>query len=88
MSEVVSLQGHVFEERQVSNHLADLQNELEFRIRGLTTPRPMRWTYHSTFQFSAGFGLDIDEIATAVQNRQPLHLVPLAHDFPAVDSIL
>ena len=37
MSEAASLWDHVFK-RQVLNHLEDIQNEQEFRIRGLTSP--------------------------------------------------
>ena len=50
----------------------------------------MMWTYCGctpcfTFLQDADF---IDEITKAVQNGQPLHLVPLVRNFPAVDSIV
>ena len=48
------------------------------------------WTCHGcTPHFTFLRDLDfIDEITKAVQNGQPLHLVPLVRNFPAVDSIV
>jgi len=62
----------------------------DFPIRGLA-PRSDQttWIYrgridHTTFRKSTV----IDPIRKAVDNKQPLHLVPSAPNFPAVDSIL
>jgi hypothetical protein len=89
MSEAASLWGHVFK-RQVLNHLEDIQKEQEFRIRGLTSPGRTTWSYRGPirrFNFPQDSDF-IDEITTAIQNRKPLHLVPLVRNFPSVDSII
>ena len=88
MPEAASLRVYLFE-RQVLNHLCRIDTKWEFSIRGLTDSNQMTWTHsgpvrHITFQESTIFS----EITKAFRNREPLHLIPLVHDFPAVDSIL
>jgi hypothetical protein len=88
MPEAAALRGHLFE-RQVLSHLCGIDKKVEFQIRGLTDSNQTMWNYrgripNTTFQDSAFFS----EITKAVQNQEPLHLVPLSRNFPAVDSIL
>ena len=91
MSEAASLQGHIFE-RQVLNHLGDIASipaKSTFNIRGLTDSNLTKWTCHGairriTFDESTVF----NELTEAVRNRKPVHLVPSARNFAAVDSIL
>src|SRR5712672_2390843 len=83
-----SLRGHLFE-CQVLGHLCGIRAAHEFPIGGLTDSNQMTWTLcgpirRINFQTSRALGA----ITKAVQNREPLHLVPLARNFPAVDSIL
>ncbi|KAI0277011.1 hypothetical protein BGY98DRAFT_982636 [Russula aff. rugulosa BPL654] len=86
-----SLQGHLFE-RQVLNHLGDIASipaKSTFDIRGLTDSNLTKWTCHGairriTFDESTIF----NELTEAVRNRTPVHLVPSARNFAAVDSIL
>jgi hypothetical protein len=44
----------------------------------------MTWTYRGPIRRCTVF----DEFAKAVQDRKPLHFVPLSRNFPAADSIL
>ena len=87
MPDASLLRGHLFE-RQVLIHLSGLRNECTFSIRGLIDSNQMTWTCRPirrvTFEESTVF----DEITKAVQKREPVHLAPLARNFPAVDSIL
>jgi len=62
--------------------------DARFEIRGLTDS-DQTWNYrgsirHITFQESTVFR----EISEAVQDLKPRHLVPVARNFPAMDSIL
>jgi hypothetical protein len=91
MSDAASLQGHLFE-RQVLNHLGDIASipaKSTFEIRGLSDSNLTKWTCHGairriTFDESTVF----NELTEAVRNRKPVHLVPSARNFAAVDSIL
>ena len=87
MSDTASLRGPIFE-RQVLNYLNGMDAEHKFSIRGLTSEQ-MTWSYRGPIRrFNFLQDLDfIDEITKAVQSRNPLHLVPLALNFP-VNSIL
>ena len=82
LSEAGSLQGHLFE-RLVLNHLCGMPTECTFTIRGLTDLDEMTWTYRKTKRSD-----DFNKITEAVEGRKPLHVVPIAHNFPAVDSII
>ena len=88
-SDTASLLGHVFE-RQVLKYLGDIKDRHEFQTRGLTSSGQMTWTCHGrTPRFTFLQNLDfINEMTKAVQNRGPLHLVPLVRNFPVVDSIV
>jgi hypothetical protein len=87
MSDAGSLRGQLFE-RQVLNHLRDIRTECTFSIRGLTDSSQMPWTYRGpeciTFEESTAF----HKISKAVKYRKPLHLIPFARNFAAVDSIV
>ena len=88
MSDAASLRGHVFE-RQALNHLGGIDPDYEVPIRWLASEQ-MPWSYRGfirRFDFLQDVDF-IDEITKAVQNRDPLHLVPSAHNFPSVNSIL
>jgi hypothetical protein len=90
ISPPASLWSHVFE-RQVLDCFGRIGAAgRDFPIRGLTSPGEMTWTCRGplprfNFLWESDF---IDEITKAVQNNEPLHLVPSAPNFPAVDSIL
>jgi len=88
-SDAASLRGHVFA-RQVLNHLNGLRTEHRFLVHGLTSSEEMMWSYRGPVRrFDFLQDLDfIDELTKAVQNEKPLHLVPLARNFAAVDSII
>ena len=81
------LRGHVFK-RQVLTYLHGMDAEHKFSIRGAS--EEMTWSYRGPIRhFNFLQDLDfIDEIAKAVQDKNPLLLVPSAFDFPAVYSIL
>lgn len=86
-----SLWAHVFE-RQVLNSLDGIDAEHKFLIRGLTSSdsEQRTWTYRGPirrFTFLQDSDL-IDEMIEAVQNKEPVHLVPSVSNFAAVDSIL
>jgi hypothetical protein len=90
MDDAATLRGHMFE-RQVLYHLRGISAIRTFRIRGLTADsNQTTWTYrgdniqHTDLEESSF----LDEITDAGRDRKPLHLVPLARNFPAVDSIL
>jgi hypothetical protein len=87
MPEAATLRGHLFE-RLVLNCLRGIRTEYTFPIRGLTDSKERRWTYrgHESITFEELTAFDI--ITKAVQCRTPLHLVPLARNFAAVDSIV
>jgi hypothetical protein len=86
----LEMSSHVFG-RQVLKSLGRIGAAgRDFPIRGLTSPGEMTWTCRGpiprfNFLWESDF---IDEITKAVQNNEPLHLVPSAPNFPAVDSIL
>jgi hypothetical protein len=87
MPEAATIRGHLFK-RQVLNHLRGISEERQFPIRRLTDSEEMTWyrgpVRHTDLEALSFF----DEIAEAVRCGSPLHLVPLARNFPAVDSIL
>ena len=84
------LWGLVFK-RRVSNCLDRIGAAgRNFPIRELTSPEEMTWSYRgptprSNFLQKSDF---IDEITKAIQRNEPLHLIPSAPNFTAVDSIL
>ena len=87
-SDVGLLRGPLFE-RLALNHLRDIRTECTFSIRGLAVDsNQMPWTYCGpecvTFEESTAF----QKISEAVQYRKSLHLIPLACNFVAVDSII
>ena len=89
MAEAGQLRGHIFE-RQVLKYLDRIGAEITFPIRGLAASEEEKWTYPGrvkryTFLEDSDF---IEQMKTAVQNQTPLHLVPTARNFAAVDSIL
>jgi hypothetical protein len=90
MDDAATLRRQMFE-RQVLYHSRGIDAIRTFRIRGLTADsNQTTWTYrgdtiqHTDLEESSFF----DEISAASRDRKPLHLVPLARNFPAVDSIL
>ena len=87
MPDAATVRGHLFE-RQVLSHLSGLCNKCTFSIRGLAKSDQLTWACRPirriTFEESTVF----NEIAEAVQRREPVHLVPLVRNFPAVDSIV
>ena len=89
--DAASLWGQVFE-RLVFKHLAGTDAKHEFPMRGLSESilGPTTWTFRGPipcFKFRDENHF-IGAITTAVQNANPLHLVPSVHDFAAVDSIV
>ena len=89
MPYATSLRGQVFR-RQVLKHLDGLRSEHAFPIEGLTSFKETEWTYRGPIQrFNFLQDSDfIDELTKAVRNEKPLHLIPLARDFEALDSII
>ena len=88
MHGAASLRGYLFK-RQVLKYLDDIDTDCHLLIRGLTSDDEIPWTYRGpirrvTFQETAV----IDTIKKAVESSTPLHLVPSASNFPAVDSIV
>ena len=85
--EAASLWGHVFE-RQVLNRID--ADGCDFRIRRLDSSKKTRWSCpgpirRANFLQKSDF---IVKITKAIQEKQPLHLVPSVPNFPAIDSIL
>jgi hypothetical protein len=94
MSYAASLRGHLFE-RQVLHYLKGTGTPTQqFSIRRLTDSNqppltPVMWTYPEDIQhFSFQNSTVLDAITKAVNRRGALLLIPLARNFPAVDSIL
>ena len=93
--DAAALWGQVFE-RLVFKHLAGTDAECEFPIRGLSESilEPTTWTFRGPmpcFEFASNSRRKdhiIGAITDAVQNANPLHLVPSARNFGAVDSIV
>jgi len=88
-SDAASLRGQIFE-RQVLKYLDGIDAERKFPIRGLAASEKTTWIYRGRItRYNFLQDLDfIEEIVKAVRNKTPLHLVPSAPNFPAVDSIL
>jgi len=89
--EAASLWGHVFE-RLVLNHLVGIDAEHPFPMRGLSESirGQTTWTFRGRipcFNFLQKEDF-IGAITNAVQNENPLHLLPLNPNFAAVDSIV
>jgi hypothetical protein len=83
-----SLRGHLME-RQVLKYFDTLHGPQDFSIRSLASSTISKWTYPGpaeriTFQ-SRSF---TPSLKSAVEAKQPRHLVPSDPNFPAVDSIL
>ncbi len=82
------LRGRLFE-RQVLTYLDNINTHHALTMRRLTDSEPMSWIYRGpiprfTFQEPAV----IAKIKNVVETNEPLHLVPSAPNFPAVDSII
>lgn len=83
-----SLRGTVFE-RQVLNHFCHIRTECKFSIRRLTGFRNPEWTYRGPIRnFTFEKETVNNAITEAVQNKEPLHLIPSVSNFAAADSIL
>jgi hypothetical protein len=83
-----SFLGYLFE-RRVLAYLDDIDTTRYLRIRGLTKPSQRVWTYRGrmpriTFQESKV----VEKIMEVVEANKPVHLVPSAANFSAVDSIV
>ena len=88
MRQAGTLRGDMFE-RQVLKHLDAISSHHTFSIRSLSTSVTKQWVYPGparrfTFELPAFAGA----LNAAIENKEPLHLVPYNHNFPAVDSIL
>jgi len=87
-----SIRGYVFE-RQVLKYLDDIKEERHLKIRRLTetkTGKTSSWIYRGkierfTFKDSEEFQ---EEFQKRVATKKPVHLVPSAPNFAAVDSIV
>jgi len=87
LPKAASLWGHVFEQKVL--HHIDTYG-CEFEIRALASPGMITWECPGpirryTFQREEDFILEITE---TIKKNKSLHLVPLASNFEAVDSIL
>src|SRR5712671_1130308 len=83
-----SLRGHLFE-KQTLNHLCGIHDASEFWIRRLTDSNRRAWTCRGPVERLDTLESEFPEAITkAVGKPKPLHLIPLAHNFWAVDSIL
>jgi hypothetical protein len=91
MRDAAPLQGHLFE-RQVLNHLSGISDKCDFPIRRLTDSEETMWTHPGKLtRFNFQDPTDstfLKGITEAVQERKPMHLIPKAPNFAAVDSIL
>jgi hypothetical protein len=90
MPEAASFRGSLFE-MQVLRYLDHFDTKKTFKIRALTNsyPHETQWTYpgpakHVNFDLSTASS----KIAEAISLKLAHHLVPLARDFAAVDSII
>jgi hypothetical protein len=84
LTDAATLRGHLFE-RQVLNHL--FRTGFEYNIRGLTDSNKV-WSGHEARPFTFEDLTFFNELTKAVMKKEPLHLVPSARNFAAVDSIL
>src|SRR6266403_1293781 len=83
-----SYRGCLFE-RQVLKHLDGINTDTNLLIRRLTDSDQVTWTYRGPIQrFTFQESTVIDKIKNTVKTNEPLHLVPLALNFPAVGSIV
>jgi len=83
-----SLRGHLFE-KQTLNHLCGIHDASEFWIRRLTDSNRRAWTCRGPVERLDTLESEFPEAITkAVGKPKPLHLIPLARNFRAVDSIL
>ncbi len=83
-----SLRGCLFE-RQVLKYLDSIDTDRGMLTRRLTDSDQVTWTYHGPIRrFTFEEPTVIDKIKNAVETNEPLHLVPSALNFPAVDSIV
>ena len=82
-----SFRGNLFEQ-QVFNYLDSISTGYRFTIRGLADSDQTSWTYHGSIRYITFQESTVTtEISKAFQDRKPRHLVPLAHNFPTMDSI-
>jgi hypothetical protein len=85
-----SFLGRLFE-REILNYLDrnDTDRDLDLSIRRLTNSNEMTWTYpRGIVRFRFEKLTITDDMESAVENKTPMHLVPEASNFPAVDSIV
>jgi hypothetical protein len=84
-----TLRGHIFEWR-VLNYFDGIDAERDLPIRGLTqTQTDPKWTYRGPIKrVTFGDSALADIIKNAVETKSSLHLVPLARNYPSVDSIV
>ncbi|KAF8498734.1 hypothetical protein F5888DRAFT_201198 [Russula emetica] len=83
-----SLRGRLFK-RHILNYLDRIDTNRDLSIRGLTNSDQMTWTYRGPIPRFTFQELTVtDKIKNAVENDGPLHLIPSALNFPAVDSIV
>src|SRR5712675_3232223 len=82
-----SFRGFLFE--RLTFHHFDGIDTNRFSIRRLTDSDHSTWTYRGPIRrIDFRESTVLAEITKAVNERKPLHLVPTAPNFPAVDSIL
>lgn len=73
---------------QVFKHLSSIEEKREFPISRLADGNKMTWTYRRPMKcFIFEESTIVDKITDAVEQK-PLHLILLARNFAAVDSIL
>ena len=87
MNGAESFRGGLFE-RQIFHYFGGKDTD-KFLIRRLTDSNQPTWTYRGPVRrIDFRESTVLAEITEAVSKRRPLHLVPTAPNFPAVDSIL
>jgi hypothetical protein len=88
MTGAEAFKGFVFE-RLALRYLDTINDESKLSIRPLTSSNQMTWTYRGPIgRFTFQESTVSDKITEAVQNKGPVHLVPLAPNFPSIDSIV
>jgi hypothetical protein len=76
-------------ERRVLRYLDGISANHDLEIRDLITGTKMAWTYRGPIpRLSFEEPSVVDKLEDVVKRKKPLHLVPLAGNFPAIDSIV